>query len=106
MKKYLRLLNYENACKVIDFVNKDESDYANIVVGGVSLRVSSDNWDNVETFIKSLNVRYEIGDEAPYKVEEKIINNIGKEFIDGGKNDNYYKEIIRRNVVHNITQVK
>lgn len=77
MKKYLRLLNYENACKVIDFINEnDKEDYANITTGGISMQVSEKNWDKVETFIKSLNVRYEVGTEAPYKVEQQIVHNL------------------------------
>lgn len=77
MQKYLRLLNYDNACKVINFINKnDKDDYANITTGGVSMQVSAKNWDTVETFIKSLNVRYEVGTEAPYKVEQQIVSNL------------------------------
>jgi hypothetical protein len=75
--KYLRLLSYENACKVIDFINtNDKNDYANITVGGVSMQVSEQNWDKIEAFIKSLNVRYEVGTEAPYKVEQQIVSNL------------------------------
>ena len=72
--KYLRLLTYDDACKVINFINKnDKKDYAHITVGGVSMQVLDENWDKVETFIKSLNVRYEIGEVPPYKVEQEII---------------------------------
>ena len=79
MQKYLRLLNYENACKVIDFINTNyKNDYANIAVGGVSMQVSEQNWHKVEAFIKSLNVRYEVGAEAPYKVEQQIVSNLKK----------------------------
>lgn len=75
MQKYIRLLNYENACKLVEFTNtNDKNDYANIVVGGVSLEVSEQNWDTVENFIKSLNVRYEVCDEEPYKVNQQIIS--------------------------------
>ena len=77
MQKYIRLLSYENACKVIEFINtNDKEDYANITTGGVSMQVSDKNWDTVETFIKSLNVRYEVGTEAPYKVEQKIVSRL------------------------------
>ena len=79
MQKYLRLLNYDNACRVIDFINKnDKEDYANITTGGVSMQVSEKNWDTVETFIKSLGVRYEVGTEAPYKVEQQIVRSLKK----------------------------
>lgn len=77
MQKYLRLLSYENACKVIEFINtNDKEDYANITTGGVSMQVSDKNWETVETFIKSLKVRYEVGTEAPYKVEQRIVNRL------------------------------
>ncbi len=77
MQRYLRLLSYENACKVIDFINtNDKRDYANITTGGVSMNVSNENLNKVETFIKSLNVRYEVGIDAPHKVEQEIISNL------------------------------
>lgn len=81
---YVRLLNYDNACKVVEFVNKgDENaahynreDYANIVTGGLSIQSTAENWDKILTFIKSLNVRYEIGTETPHKVVAQIISNL------------------------------
>lgn len=77
MKKYIRLLNYENACKVVEYINNnDKNDYANITTGGVSMIVSEQNWKIVETFIKSLNVRYEVGTTEPYKVVEQIVNDL------------------------------
>ena len=82
MKKYLRLLSYDNACKVISFINtNDEKDYANITTGGVSMQVSDENWDKVEEFIKSLGVRYEVGTEAPYKVVQNIVGELKKDGI-------------------------
>ena len=77
MQKYLRLLTYPNACKVIDFINtNDKNDYANITPGGVSMQVSESNWDTVETFIKSLGVRYEVVTEHPSKVTEQIVEDL------------------------------
>ena len=79
MQKYLRLLSYDNACKVIDFINNnDKNDYANITTGGVSMQVADKNWDKVESFIKSLNVRYEVGTEAPHEVERRIVSGLKK----------------------------
>jgi hypothetical protein len=75
--KYLRLMDYDNACKVIDFINNnDKDDYANITTGGVSMQVSNENWDIVTEYIKSLGVRYEITLEHPYKVEQQIVQNL------------------------------
>ena len=75
--KYLRLLSYENACKVIDFINDlDSENYANITIGGVCMQVKESHWQEVEDFIKSLNVRYEIGDEHPSVVTKNIISEL------------------------------
>jgi acetoin utilization deacetylase AcuC-like enzyme len=75
--KYLRLLNYDNAMKVIDFIiDNDINDYANITPGGVSMQVANENWNTVENFIKSLKVRYEVGTVAPYKVEQEIVSTL------------------------------
>jgi len=77
MQKYLRLLTYENACKVIDFVNdNDKEDYANITAGGVSVNAKEDNWETIEDFIKSLSDRYEITLEHPDRVHQKIVNTL------------------------------
>lgn len=76
-KKYLRLLSYKNECKVIKFINtNDKDDYAYITEGCISMSVSDKNWNNVETFIKSLNVQYEICTEAPYKIEAQIVKTL------------------------------
>jgi anaerobic ribonucleoside-triphosphate reductase len=77
IQKYIRLLSYPNACKVIEFVNKnDKNDYANITTGGVSMQLSEKNIEKVEEFVKSLGVRYEIGNVAPYKVNEQIVKSL------------------------------
>lgn len=75
--RYLRLLSYDNACNVIEFINKnDTEDYANITVGGVCTQVSDKNWPKVEQYIISLNVRYEVGFEHPTIVEAGIVDNL------------------------------
>lgn len=76
MQKYIRLLSYKNAIKVIEFVNADASndDYANITAGGVSVGIAEENFEALETFLKDLNTRYEIGDDHPYKVEQRIVD--------------------------------
>ncbi len=75
---YLRLLSYEDACKVIDFINKNKEDYAYITSGGVCMQVTDENWGEVLGFIVSLDVRYEIGLEPPYKVVENIVSSLSK----------------------------
>jgi hypothetical protein len=80
IQRYVRLLSYDNACKVVEFVNKnDKNDDANIITGGLSIKTTENNLDKIETFIKSLNVRYEIGTETPHKVVAKIISNLKEE---------------------------
>ncbi len=80
--KYLRLLTYDNACKVIEFINtNDKDDYANITSGGVSMQVSDKNWDKVKAFIEALGVRFEIGFESPYKVEQSIVSKLKQDGI-------------------------
>jgi hypothetical protein len=74
MKAYIRLLSYQNACAVIDYINKnDKEDYANIVFGGIQISVSEQNWDKVENFIKSLDMPYELTKEHPAQVNKMII---------------------------------
>ena len=78
--KYLRLLSYDNAVKVINFIcNNDKEDYAHITTGGVAMQVKDENYDKVLEYIISLGVRYEIGSEHPTKVVEKIVSNLKAE---------------------------
>jgi hypothetical protein len=61
-------LTYENACKVIDFINRNDtgaldSDYANISVGRVHTQVNDKNWQAVVDFLNNLDVRYEVMDK-------------------------------------------
>ncbi len=75
--KYLRLLSYDNACKVINFINKlDNDNYSYITIGEVGMQVKDSCWQEVEDFIKSLNARYEIGFEHPYVVTQNIISDL------------------------------
>ncbi len=79
MIRYIRLLSYNNACKVIDFINakKNGDDFAHITVCGVATRVSDEKkWDDVEVYMKSLKVRYEVGVVAPHKVNEEIVSTL------------------------------
>ena len=75
--KYLRLLSYPNAMKIVDFINSnDKKDYAHITPGGVRMEVSEENWEKVEKEIKSLGVRYEVGEEHPTEVVKKIVKDL------------------------------
>ena len=79
VQKYVRLLSYENAMKVVNFCNVGSITYANIVTGGVSISTVDTSWDVIEDYIKYLGVRYEINDEPPHKTTEGIINQLKAE---------------------------
>lgn len=76
MQKYIRLLSYQNACKVVDFVNKNKADYANVTTGGVSMQVSEQSLKNVTYFLQSMNVRFEINDEPPHVTTANIVSTL------------------------------
>jgi len=74
---YIRLLSYNEACKVIDFVlDKGTDDYANITLGGVSLSVTEDCLGEVKDFCSKSFPRFEIGQEHPEKVNSEIIQSL------------------------------
>lgn len=72
--KYIRLLSYEEACKVIDFVNENSEHYAYITMGGVG--VQTNEWLELEEYIRTFTDRYEISSEHPYKTEQRVVNNL------------------------------
>ena len=75
--RYIRLLSYENACKVIDFICKyDDEDYACITPGGVCTQVSDENWPKAVEFIQSLEVRYEVSPDHPSVTTARIVDNL------------------------------
>lgn len=76
MQKYIRLLSYQNACKVVDFVNKNKADYANVTTEGVSMQVSEESLKKVTKFLKDMNVRFEINDEAPHVTTANIVSTL------------------------------
>lgn len=78
LQRYIRLLSYENAMKVIDFVEslKVYDNYANIIAGGVSLAILEEDYSKVIDFLNSLEVRYEISEEHPSKTTEKIVEHL------------------------------
>jgi hypothetical protein len=74
---YIRLISYENACKIIDFINSnDKKDYACITTGGVSVQVCEENLDKVMNYIFSLNYMCEITNEHPEKINARIIERL------------------------------
>ena len=75
---YVRLLSYANAMELIGFVNVEgktsmEDDYAHIVPHGVSVQLHDKTEEDVKTFLESLDVIYEIGEEHPTKVVDGIV---------------------------------
>lgn len=78
LQRYIRLLSYENAMKVIDFVEslKVYEDYACITSGGVSLGILEEDYSKVIDFLNSLEVRYEVSEEHPSKTTAKIVEHL------------------------------
>lgn len=77
LQYYIRLLTYDQACKVIDFVlDKGTDDYANITVGGVSLSVTDECLKEVKDFCSKSFPQFEIGQEHPEKETQKIIQKL------------------------------
>lgn len=75
--KYIRLLSYDNACKVIDWVMESGGyNYAYITVGGVGVQMPETEFESLEEFVKTLTDYYEIGNEHPTKVTDRIIENL------------------------------
>jgi len=80
--RYIRLLSYDNACKVIKFINRNdtgklEDDYANITTGGVHTQVKDENWASVLEFMNTMEgkPRYEVCVVPPHEVEKEILKN-------------------------------
>jgi hypothetical protein len=78
IQRYIRLLSYENAMKVIDFVESMEvyENYACITSGGVSLGILESDYEKVLDFLTSLDTRFEITEEHPSKTTDKIVEHL------------------------------
>jgi len=78
MQNYIRLLSYENAIKVIEFVESlnNYEDYANITSGGVSLKSTEENHPKILEYLQSLNVRFEVSDRHPEAVNKEIVSTL------------------------------
>jgi len=75
--RYIRLLSYYNACNLIEFVNsQDPRNYANITTGGVQVSVPDENWNTAHNFLLSLEVGFQVGSTPPYKIHERIIEQL------------------------------
>lgn len=79
--RYIRLLSYENACKLIDFVSqfdkgKIDDDFAYITVGGVGVQTRDETWAKTLDFLNGLNVRYEVGTTPCHEVEKQIVKDL------------------------------
>jgi hypothetical protein len=80
--RFVRLLSYENACKLIDYVRlKDkgtkDSDYAWITVGGVGMNLTDEaRLLEVIEFLNGMNVRYEMSTQHPQDTEKEIVKDL------------------------------
>lgn len=80
LKKYVRMLSYEEAEKLIAFTKglSKETTYAHLTHGGVSIESNIDDWCNhIEPYIKKLS-RYQITVIPPHEIERNIIRNLKK----------------------------
>lgn len=75
---FVRLLNYKDACKVVDFSNSVCEDSSNITVGGVRITAPQEIWEKVIAFIETLNSRYELSVEHPTEITKRIIESFKK----------------------------
>lgn len=80
--KYVRLLSYENACKLIEYVNRNDTgkigdNYANITVGGVCVQLKDDEslLETIE-FLNGMGVRYEMSGQPPHETEKQIVKTL------------------------------
>jgi hypothetical protein len=72
--KYLRLLTYSDATKVLRFIiANDPDDKSYVVAGGLAMQVKERNWNIVYNYIQSISTKFEIGEEHPSSVVKKII---------------------------------
>jgi len=74
--RYIRLLSYNDALKVVKYINRNEFGYANISPGCVSMEVLDMHLEKVSGFIMSLNVPYSIDEEPAYITEERMISRL------------------------------
>lgn len=78
MQNYIRLLSYENAEKVIKFVDSlnNYDDYACITSGGVSLKSTEENHPKILEYLHYLNVRFEVSGRHPEVVNKEIVSRL------------------------------
>lgn len=76
VQKYIRLLTYDDACLIIDFINNFDggNNYANITAGGVSMSLDELCLVAVQNQLNDMGVRYEINDEHPEATNAGIVN--------------------------------
>lgn len=69
---YIRLVNYDNAVKIIDYARSINAD-GGITVGGFWITASKDMWMEIINYIESLKIRYELCTEHPTAVTDGIV---------------------------------
>ena len=74
--RYIRLLSYNDALKVVNYINRNEFGYANISPGCVSIDVLDTHLEKISDFIRSLNAPYSIDEEPAYITEERIVDRL------------------------------
>lgn len=78
MKFYIKRLNYDNAVKAINWINKKIANaYANITVQGVGVSLDNTTSDNdykkIDNHLKSLDLDYDFDKVHPQKaIKQKV----------------------------------
>ena len=73
-KRYIRLLSFNNALKVIDFV-KTKGGSSTIFTGAIEVDIEEKYMESISDFLQSMSVSYEFSTEYPYN-PNKIYDNI------------------------------
>lgn len=84
--RYIRLLTYGYAMRVVNHVNDMDGCYAIIVVGGISIQADDQSWEKIDCYLKMLGVTYEVSENHPTKTNRGIINSLDSKGVISKKN--------------------
>lgn len=74
---YVRLLTYDNACKLVNYIKKnDENDQAYITTGGVGIYTLEKNIDEILDFLDGLEDKFELSLNHPSHVKENEVEKL------------------------------
>lgn len=77
---YVRLMSYDAACDVVNHFNgiydNGKYSYANITVGGFSIKGYENEIEYIKNYIKDNFKRYEFSEKHPVETTKKIVENL------------------------------